>query len=103
MISTQPLYDILREAFDVGRSYEQTEYEFHGIPIGSQIIPLAARMETEVQKLVEEEHERCIIIADEVAMDLHRDGERMKSFGADVVAQRLQSLPSSPERETKVV
>lgn len=89
-MTTQPLYDILREAFDVGRSYEQTEYEFHGIPIGSQIIPLAARMEAEIAKLVEEEREACAKLAGE-----------WKLIIANAIRDR--SLPSSPERETKVV
>lgn len=82
----QVLYDILGEAFQAGRHFDEPDS-----PTASQILfPLAARMEEEITRIVKDIVGSCIVTAEEVAMDLHKDGERAKSFGADIVAFRLR-------------
>lgn len=80
----QALYDILKEAFDGGRAYVNGSLE---VTAASILFPLAARMEAEITKLVNEEREACAKLAGE-----------WKLIIANAIRDR--SLPSSPERET---
>lgn len=81
----QALYDILGEAYKAGRDDHE-----EGPTAGNVLFSLAARMEEEITRIVKDIVGSCIVTAEEVAMDLHKDGERAKSFGADIVAFRLR-------------
>jgi hypothetical protein len=96
----QPLYDILGEAFKAGQAYVQSECEERDISASWYLFPLAARMEAEIKRMVQEERMACLYLA-EAERESHGSlnaGYRAAQHIAEDIANR--SLPSSPERET---
>jgi hypothetical protein len=92
MTDLQPLYDLLGVAYRAG---EMAGLHPESAPTaGNVLFPLAARMEAEIQKLVDEEREDCAVIAITTPGPWHL----LPSNIARTI--RARSLPSSPERET---
>lgn len=95
MPDTQPLYDILGEAFKAGAAHAKDET----LLAADSLFPLAARMESEIQRLVEKEREACAEIAS-ANLVYDEDGSGWNAGTLETAAQiRARSLPSSPERE----
>lgn len=100
----QPLYDILGDAFKAGAAHAKDET----LSAADSLFPLAARMEEEVQKLIEAERQECAEIADVLEKKAGPESIGSTPFmdtggtTAWAIAKliRMRSLPSSPERET---
>lgn len=114
----QPIYDILGEAFKAGRTYVTEGYD---LSAASVLFPLAARMEEEVKKLIEQEAGAWILACSQARKALRELGichkpttnrwklgstlftDEVKAancLATELALLRARSLPSSPKRET---
>lgn len=100
----QPLYDILREAFDAGIWHASGE-SGKGPSAATVILPLAARMEEVVNGLINETQQAALRVAQSrlVKRPTTSPGKTWNTAIEHVISDLKslpRSLPSSPERET---